>query len=211
MILRGYGRNIFLGISLELRYKSFVKMGEGSFWDMTKLRKIRIVSSFGMFLVIASGCGTGVDPHLNAGVSPLPNGKNLTAVELNFLGLINQLRAENSLSPLEVDSHVQASAELHSAYMNQLDQLSHVEPSPQFSSDDRIKSTGGDFLMTGENIACGNADAQSTFNQWVNSSGHLANMLSPHYQYIGIARAGSEADVSQKNCPWYWTTDFAGN
>ena len=41
----------------------------------------------------------------------------------------------------------------------------------------------------GENIAAGNSDAEATFNQWRNSSGHNANMLGDRYEVVGLGRA----------------------
>ena len=57
----------------------------------------------------------------------------------------------------------------------------------------------------GENIAVGNGDAATTFEQWRGSPGHNANMLGVNYTTIGIGRAYNA--TSQYS--WYWTTDFA--
>ena len=61
-----------------------------------------------------------------------------------------------------------------------------------------------DYTWAGENIACGYPDALRTFIQWVESPSHLANLMSPHYRYMGIAREGN----SQQRCSYYWTNDF---
>jgi uncharacterized protein YkwD len=56
-----------------------------------------------------------------------------------------------------------------------------------------------------ENIAAGNSTAQATFNQWLNSPGHNANMLGSSFTVIGIGRAtgGGQYGV-------YWTNVFGG-
>ena len=58
----------------------------------------------------------------------------------------------------------------------------------------------------GENIAAGHADAQATFEQWVNSPPHRANMLSPDFTAVGIGRAYNAGSTYD----WYWTTTFGG-
>jgi uncharacterized protein YkwD len=142
--------------------------------------------------------------------APLPSGvvsspvtgsvlATLSEEELNFLVQINALRAQNGDAPLAVDPILQQTARAHSIYMANLDFLTHDEPDPNLTSWDRIHNAGGDFNLTGENIACGNTDAAATYLQWLNSPEHLENMLLPTFQFIGIAVSGD-----------YWTTDFSG-
>lgn len=57
----------------------------------------------------------------------------------------------------------------------------------------------------GENIAAGNSGAQGTFDQWVNSPGHNANMLNSNFAVVGIGRATGGGQFGT-----YWTTVFGG-
>ena len=134
----------------------------------------------------------------------------LSAEENNFFVLINQLRVQRGVKPLQLSAVLQQTAAEHSAYMDAADDLGHTEPAPNSSSGDRITNAGGDFDSTGENVACGNSTAQGTYTQWVNSSGHLANMIDGDYTSIGISRAGTTSSEANHDCPYYWTTDFGG-
>jgi uncharacterized protein YkwD len=57
-----------------------------------------------------------------------------------------------------------------------------------------------------ENIAAGNDSAAGTFQQWLTSAGHNANMLNPNVSAIGIGRASS----GSSDFGAYWTTTFGG-
>ena len=129
--------------------------------------------------------------------------RNLDDQEQAFLGLINQYRQSQGLAPLTATPLLNQVAYDHSNDMATNDYFDHNDKAGH-SPFDRMKTAGYDGGYMAENIAAGNADAQSTFEQWRNSPGHDENMRGPHYVAIGIGRAyGSTAPYS-----WYWTTDF---
>jgi len=64
------------------------------------------------------------------------------------------------------------------------DSLDHNALAP-FSS--RVGHSG--LSHAAENIAYGHADFASTLNQWINSSGHRANLLLHDAKWIGVAHA----------------------
>ncbi len=172
---------------------------------------------FGLMVVlVASGCGKTAPtaaPTLAADDSTIAEttvAVTNRAEAYTFLALINQLRAEKGLSVLKLDTRLSQASKRHSDFMNRFDVLTHAEPFPNFHSSTRIRRSGGDFNFTGENIACGNSDARATFLQWKNSPSHYAAMTDPDFEYIGIARSGDDAQASENNCPWYWTTNFGG-
>jgi len=156
---------------------------------------------------------------ITANVTGKESLEKLASHEEAFLGKINELRKQVGVRPLEVKRELQRSAAKHSEYMNIADKLSHIEGYPgsnAYSSDDRISlevehAHTDDFFITGENIACGSGSAEGVFQQWVHSKGHYDNMVSSKFQFIGIARAGTEQEAKDKRCPYYWTTDFGGN
>ncbi len=176
------------------------------------MKSFSSLSLVGLFCLMACSSSQSGDLAANGvtGRAPASQVQRLSSDEQVFLVKINQLRAQNGLAELALDPVLQKSSAAHSEYMNSIDYLTHDEPPPNLASWDRIANAGGDFNYTGENIACGNASGDKTFTQWYNSPGHLANMLSPNFKYIGIARAGSDAEALSKNCPYFWTTDFGG-
>jgi uncharacterized protein YkwD len=126
--------------------------------------------------------------------------RSLTVDEMSIFLQINTLRNSLGIPPLVLENSLELAAISHSEAMNSADSLAHA------GSDSY--STG--FETSGENIACGNSSADATFQQWFHSQGHYANMTNPQFRYIGIARAGTQADADSKNCSFYWTTDFGG-
>jgi uncharacterized protein YkwD len=131
--------------------------------------------------------------------------EGLDAEELAFFRKINEYRASNGLSPLQVSVALTKAADFHSVDMAMKNYFSHTSADgTTFST--RIKRYYNYNTYYAENIAAGNDTAAATFEQWRTSSGHNANMLSANYKVIGIARAYSATSTYR----WYWTTDFGG-
>ncbi len=148
----------------------------------------------------AADCGQGSGPQSTG----------LDAEEMAFVVLINQHRANNGLGPLKACVTLNRSAQGHSEDMRDKNYFSHtgLDGSTMVTRSCDACYSYACPLQTamGENIAAGNSDAQNTFNQWKNSSGHNMNMLSSNYRVMGIGRAtgGGQYGV-------YWTNVFGGN
>ena len=139
------------------------------------------------------------DPQSTAATS----GSCLSSNDVEMLTLINNYRAENGVGPLTASPTLTDAAQYHAADMADQNYFSHdVQGVGSWS--DNISNTGYDSMGRGENIAAGNTDPEATFQQWVNSPGHRANMLNPSYTAIGIG------DASNSNSEYgtYWTTTF---
>lgn len=74
-----------------------------------------------------------------------------------------------------------------------------------FNQDNTNASDDIPWYAWGENIAAGNASVSATFEQWHNSAGHLANMLSDVYTHMGIGHV--KTNEKYKN---YWSQLFIG-
>ncbi|HSP56406.1 MAG TPA: CAP domain-containing protein, partial [Dehalococcoidia bacterium] len=124
--------------------------------------------------------------------------------EQDFLTLINQYRAENGRTPLQLNIQLSAAADWMSADLGANDYFSHIDSLGR-DPGQRARDYGY-YGGVGENIAAGMAysSAQGVFNGWKNSPGHNANMLGSSYRVIGIGRD------FVPNSPYgvYWTTDF---
>jgi uncharacterized protein YkwD len=130
----------------------------------------------------------------------------LDAEEQEFLRLINQHRAANGLPALTATRMLDQVSYNHSADMAARNYFSHTSQDGR-TFDQRMRD--GEYTYNtylGENIAAGNATGAATFEQWRNSAGHNANMLSANFRAIGIGRAYSATSTYR----WYWTTDFGG-
>lgn len=122
----------------------------------------------------------------------------LVASELEhlMLDLINSERVSRGLTPLQLEQHLNASAENHSKWVLQENTFSHTGAGGS-TSYERMVDAGFKFAgnwRSGENIglqsergAAGLADdVQDIHDRLMASSGHRANILHPEYEYVGI-------------------------
>ncbi|HJT88117.1 MAG TPA: PA14 domain-containing protein [Bryobacteraceae bacterium] len=141
--------------------------------------------------------------------------QSLDSEESAFLTLINNFRAQNGAGPLQVSAALENSSTWMSNDMATKNYFSHTDSLGR-DPGTRMAAFGYPYYPWGENIAAGNSDAQSTFNQLAtacdpDASGnctyaHRQNMLNASFVVIGIGRAYSGTSTYG----WYWTTDFGG-
>jgi uncharacterized protein YkwD len=128
------------------------------------------------------------------------------AEEQAFLVLINDYRKDHGLAPLVASQALGAAAEHHSLDMAANDFLGHTG-SDASDPKQRMTAHGYGFdTWWAENVFAGDETAAGALTWWKNSPGHNANMLSPNYVAIGIARAYD----ANSTYGWYWTTTFGG-
>ena len=166
----------------------------------------RFAALAGAILVVCAVFAWAVAPRAQAGPNCAVN-DTTDAEEQAFLTLINDYRQQNGQQPLTLSAGLTNASAWKSQDMVANNYFAHDDVYVPRSWDQRIRDCGYDYnTWIGENIAAGNDTAADTFEQWRNSPGHNANMLSSNYSAIGIARAfGSGAAYG-----WYWTTDFGG-
>lgn len=90
--------------------------------------------------------------------------------------MVNTERAQ----PLVLDEHLSALAQDRAEYLCEKGQWSHDGWLESFRGHPR-----GYF---GENLAKGFRDATSTHQALMNSPGHRANIVNPHYEIIGLGQ-----------------------
>ncbi|MFJ9842303.1 CAP domain-containing protein [Kitasatospora sp. NPDC101155] len=112
------------------------------------------------------------------------------------LNLVNEARATAGCPALTVNSQLVQAAQAHSNDMAKTGNLSHTG-SDGSSAGDRITKAGFKWSAYAENIAQGYGSAKATFDGWMNSSGHKANILNCTYKDTGIADTNG-----------YWTQVF---
>ncbi|MFJ9040147.1 CAP domain-containing protein [Streptomyces sp. NPDC102406] len=115
------------------------------------------------------------------------------------LSLVNQERAKVGCAPVTADSGLASLATAFSEDMAARDFFDHTDPDGATPWDRAEKAGISD--LGGENIARGQATAQSVMEAWMNSPGHKANILNCDYKTLGVGvHFGSGG-------PW-WTQDF---
>lgn len=127
-----------------------------------------------------------------------------------FLRLINQLRAENNLPPVEYGDCPQKMAD--SWAMNEEAQATGKHAVGNDTPDKRAKHFGCQSPWM-ENIAVPtSAEANSIYTMWLNSPGHKANMLNAGISTIGLRCVSGPKIVIPGNyfCVLNGTNDSAG-
>lgn len=116
-------------------------------------------------LVIAlAPAATGATP-----AKPAKPALTLHSVETKIIDRTNEQRARYGLAPLKVDRWLVESARRHTAWMTNARNLQHTNQ------------------PVGENIAMGQNSSAEVVQDWMNSSGHRANILNSSYTRIGVA------------------------
>jgi hypothetical protein len=98
----------------------------------------------------------------------------------------NDQRIANGLSPLVMDAQLNYSASLKAADMFAENYWAHVSPSgiqPWYW----FTKAGYSYSYAGENLAKDFATTAGVMTGWMNSPGHRANILNPHYVDVGFA------------------------
>ncbi|MFB7995845.1 CAP domain-containing protein [Streptomyces sp. NPDC056002] len=139
------------------------------------------------------------DPKPPAAAPSLKAPSGEAAAEAQVLALVNTERAKVGCSPVTADSALASLAGNFSEDMAARGFFDHTDPDGA-TPWDRAKKAGITDLG-GENIARGQANAQSVMDAWMNSPGHRANILNCDYKTLGVGvHFGSGG-------PW-WTQDF---
>ena len=120
-----------------------------------------------------------------------------------MLGLVNGIRADSGIAPLRLNAELNTAAYDHSYDMASNNYFSHTGLNGSTFSE-RAIAAGYTGSPRGENIAAGNSSVANTFNQWVNSSGHLNNMLNSNSNEMGIGHATFNGSMYTH----YWTQIF---
>ncbi len=120
-----------------------------------------------------------------------------------MLDLVNDIRAARGIPLLRLNAQLNTAAYNHSNDMARNDYFSHTGLNGSNFSQ-RVNAAGYSGSPRGENIAAGNASVVNTFNQWLNSAGHLNNMLNSNSDEMGIGHASDNGSAYTH----YWTQIF---
>lgn len=124
-------------------------------------------------------------PAPNPATNPNPgNSVGVSAEEQQALSLLNADRAANGLPPLRINAALTGLAQAYSQDMINRSFFSHTNPQGQ-SPFDRMRLAGIQYGYAGENLAI-NVSVPEAEQAFMNSPGHRANILSPHYTQVGV-------------------------
>ncbi|MEM9461641.1 MAG: CAP domain-containing protein [Myxococcota bacterium] len=151
-------------------------------------------------------CGIGPDPDPEPEPEPdVPNipycddasnwDANSASLEAQILDLTNQVRQAGRdcgsqgvfppVPPLTADPALRCAARVHALDMDARNYFAHNSPEGE-TPWERMNNAGYSWSSAAENIAAGNATAQATVDQWLNSDGHCANIMSASNTELGV-------------------------
>ncbi|MED4779045.1 peptidoglycan-binding protein [Brevibacillus choshinensis] len=114
---------------------------------------------------------------------PLPS--DLTADEKEMIQLLNKERANNGLSPLQVDMKLENVARVKAQDLVKNNYFNHNSPT-YGTPFQMMKSFGINYRSAAENLAQ-NWTVAAGHKMLMDSSGHRANIMNPSYEYVAIA------------------------
>lgn len=135
-----------------------------------------------------------------AEVPETPENGSLSEYEIRVAELVNEIREENGLNKLTLNSELSDVARMKSQDMHDNKYFSHTSPT-YGSPYDMMTKYGIKYTFAGENLARGQKTPEAVVEAWMNSAGHRKNILSAKYTQIGV---GYVADGN------YWTQHFIG-
>ncbi|HTU67770.1 MAG TPA: CAP domain-containing protein [Steroidobacteraceae bacterium] len=133
-------------------------------------------------------------------------------VRARVVDLVNEARARGRkcgserfapAPPLSVSSRLNDAADRHARDMLKRKFFEH-RGSDGSEPRDRVKRTGYESRLTGENIALGPQSAEEVVAGWLASPGHCENIMEPRFRDIGVGVA-----AGKKRGQVYWVQDFA--
>ncbi len=114
---------------------------------------------------------------------------DLLPIEENIVKYTNAERAKHGLPALQIDRELMKSARQHASWMANNRSLVHTR-----------RPVAGHIVA--ENIAMGQPRSRSAVRDWMNSSGHRANILNRGHRRIGAAAYRTQ------NGTIYWCQQF---
>lgn len=117
-----------------------------------------------------------------------PKQKTLSGFEQEVVRLTNVQRQKKDLNPLQIDDGLSKVARLKSEDMRDQNYFSHQSPT-YGSPFEMMQKFDIHFSHAGENIAAGYPTPEKVVQGWMNSEGHRANILNPHFTHIGVGVA----------------------
>jgi uncharacterized protein YkwD len=104
----------------------------------------------------------------------------------SVVAAMNEYRVAHQLPPLREDARLDAAAGDRMRDMEDQGYWAHESPDGR-TPFAWLAPNGYQFHYAGENLACGYETTELLVAGWMESPGHRANILSPHFEDCGIA------------------------
>lgn len=110
--------------------------------------------------------------------------------EQEILDLINNIRVNNGLAKLKINSKLQAVAKLKAEDIINNEYFSHTSPT-YGTPFNMMNMYGIEYKTAGENLA-GNITSEKACEAWMNSESHKSNIMDTEFEYTAICVLDSE-------------------
>lgn len=136
---------------------------------------------------VSAGNGN-ADSKPDSGVNDGATDSILSAYEQRVVDLVNEERAKEGLSALQVDAQIAAAADVRAKEIRI--SFSHTRPDGRdcFTT---LNEAGVSYRGAGENIAKGYRTPEDVVTAWMNSEGHRKNIMNASFRYIGVGLDGN--------------------
>lgn len=154
--------------------------------------------AFTVLVVLLLGCGG------NDSV-PVPDAliehgePSVSAGEQQMIGRHNATRAAQGAGALAANPLLCQIAQDQANYMADIGEFTHEDMLGGRVAD-RAAAVGYAYVTIGENVGF-DVSAEELYSGWLNSSGHLANIVKPEYTEVGVGRA-------TRGIHQYWSVAF---
>jgi hypothetical protein len=115
-----------------------------------------------------------------------------------LLQLVNNERSKAGVQTVTLVEKLDAAGDTKSKNMSQANKLDHTDPITGDTFDKGISKAGYEWNTAGENIAWNQPTPEEVMQDWMNSSGHRANILQENFDHVGFGYNDG-----------YWTQTFA--
>ncbi len=126
----------------------------------------------------------GSTPAQQPEAAPPPPAPSSSPEAAQIIHLLNQTRCAQGLNPLVENGALTNAAAAHAADMAANNYFAHYSLDGRDPGDRLVAHGYGGFY--GENLAAGRDNPTGTFQQWVDSAPHNANMLNGSFTEVGV-------------------------
>lgn len=173
-------------------------------------RILKLLVTAGAIVIIALFFFFGLDffkkmfpPGIGIEIPKMPKEKIFTPGPLTFptfkkteiplsneeiIKFTNYYRKENQQEELKINENLMRAAEIKLEDMFKKQYFAHISPEGK-GAGDILEGVGYKYLIVGENLAMGYfKDSKELVDGWIESPGHLENILNPKFKEIGVAQ-----------------------
>jgi uncharacterized protein YkwD len=136
-------------------------------------------------IALLLSCKGGDDPITDALVTHGDN--SLSASELQMIDRHNATRGAQGVGTLTANAQLNQIAQNQANYMADIGQYTH-EDQQGGNVADRAQAVGYNYMRIAENVGY-DISSEALYSGWLDSSGHLANIVHPDNEEIGVGRA----------------------